>query len=55
MNGLCWLAENEFILLNALGVVSGLLFTGYSRQSKTKIGCSAPPAGPCASVLMANC
>ena len=36
MNGLRWLAENWFTYLNALGVVGGLFFTGYSLHSETK-------------------
>lgn len=36
MQSLRWLAENWFIYLNALGVVGGLFFTGYSLHSETK-------------------
>lgn len=36
MGSLHWLAENGFIVLNALGVVAGLFFTGYSLHSETK-------------------
>ncbi len=36
MGSLHWLAENWFTLLNAIGVVGGLLFTGYSLRSETK-------------------
>jgi hypothetical protein len=31
-----WLADNWFTLLNALGVVGGLVFTGYSLHSESK-------------------
>lgn len=34
--GLRWIAENGFTLLNAVGVVGGLLFTGISLHSETK-------------------
>lgn len=36
MGSLHWLAENWFTLLNAGGVIGGLLFTGYSLHSETK-------------------
>lgn len=36
MGGLRWTIENGFTLLNALGVVGGLLFTGISLHSETK-------------------
>ncbi len=36
MQSLRWLAENWFIYLNALGIVGGLFFTGYSLHSETK-------------------
>ncbi len=36
MQSLRWLADNWFIYLNALGVVGGLFFTGYSLHSETK-------------------
>lgn len=36
MGSLRWLAENWFTLLNAVGVVGSLLFTGYSLRSETK-------------------
>lgn len=31
-----WLTQNGFDLLNAFGIVGGLLFTGYSLHSETK-------------------
>ena len=31
-----WIIENAFTLLNAIGIVGGLLFTGYSLHSETK-------------------
>ena len=36
MQTLRWLAENWFTYLNAVGVVGGLFFTGYSLHSETK-------------------
>jgi hypothetical protein len=36
MQSLRWLAENWITYLNALGVVGGLFFTGYSLHSETK-------------------
>lgn len=36
MGGLRWTIENGFTLLNAVGVVGGLLFTGISLHSETK-------------------
>lgn len=36
MGSLQWLAQNWFTLLNAVGIVGGLLFTGYSLRSETK-------------------
>ena len=36
MGSLHWLAENWFALLNSVGVVGGLLFTGHSLRSETK-------------------
>lgn len=36
MGGLRWIIENGFTLLNAVGVVGGLLFTGVSLHSETK-------------------
>lgn len=36
MGGLRWIAENGLALLNAAGVVGGLLFTGISLHSETK-------------------
>ena len=36
MGGLRWIIENGFTLLNAVGVVGGLLFTGISLHSETK-------------------
>jgi hypothetical protein len=36
MNGLRDLAENWFTYLNAMGVVGGLLFTGYSLHSEAE-------------------
>ena len=36
MGGLRWIIENGFTLLNAVGVVGGLLFTGISLRSETK-------------------
>ena len=36
MGSLHWLAQNWFTLLNAIGVVGGLLFTGHSLRSETK-------------------
>jgi hypothetical protein len=36
MQSLHWLADNWFTYLNALGVVGGLCFTGYSLHSETK-------------------
>lgn len=36
MGSLRWLAQNWFTLLNAIGVVGGLLFTGHSLRSETK-------------------
>ena len=36
MGSLRWLAENGFTLLNAVGVVGGLLFTSHSLRSETK-------------------
>ena len=36
MQSLRWLAENWFTLLNAVGVVGGLCFTGYSLHSEAK-------------------
>ncbi len=36
MGSLHWLAENWFTLLNAIGVVGGLSFTGHSLRSETK-------------------
>ena len=36
MGSLRWLAENWFTLLNAVGIVGGLLFTGHSLRSETK-------------------
>lgn len=36
MNGLRDLAENWFTYLNAIGVVGGLLFTGYSLHSEAE-------------------
>jgi hypothetical protein len=36
MGSLRWLAENWFTLLNAVGVVGGLFFTGHSLRSETK-------------------
>jgi len=36
MQSLEWLAENWITSLNALGVVGGLFFTGYSLHAETK-------------------
>lgn len=36
MGGLRWIIEHGFTLLNAVGVVGGLLFTGISLRSETK-------------------
>ena len=36
MQSLRWFAENWITYLNALGVVGGLFFTGYSLHSETK-------------------
>lgn len=36
MGGLRWIIEHGFTLLNAVGVVGGLLFTGISLHSETK-------------------
>lgn len=36
MQGLRWLTENWFTYLNAIGVVGGLCFTGYSIHSDAK-------------------
>ena len=36
MGGLLWIIENGFTLLNAVGVVGGLLFTGISFHSEAK-------------------
>ena len=36
MGGLYWIAENWVIMLNAVGVVGGLLFTAVSLRSETK-------------------
>ncbi len=36
MGSLRWLTENWFTLLNAVGVIGGLLFTGVSLRSETK-------------------
>ena len=36
MGSLRWLAENWFTLLNAVGVIGGLFFTGHSLRSETK-------------------
>jgi hypothetical protein len=36
MGGLQWIGENWVIVLNAVGVVGGLLFTGVSLRSETK-------------------
>lgn len=34
MRGLLWIAENWFTLLNAIGIIGGLLFTGFSLRSE---------------------
>ena len=31
-----WLTENAFELLNAVGIIGGLIFTGHSLRSETK-------------------
>ena len=36
MGGLQWIAENWIIVLNAIGVVGGLLFTGFSVRSEAR-------------------
>ena len=36
MGSLRWLTENWFTLLNAVGIVGGLMFTGHSLRSETK-------------------
>lgn len=36
MGSLHWLTDNWFSLLNAVGIIGGLLFTGYSLRSETK-------------------
>ena len=36
MGSLRWLAENWFTLINAVGVIGGLFFTGHSLRSETK-------------------
>jgi hypothetical protein len=36
MGSLRWLTENWFTLLNVVGVIGGLFFTGYSLRSETK-------------------
>jgi len=36
MGNLHWLMENWFTLLNATGIIGGLIFTGYSLRSETK-------------------
>ena len=36
MGSLRWLSENWFTLLNAVGVIGGLFFTGHSLRSETK-------------------
>lgn len=36
MGSLHWLTENWFTLLNAVGVIGGLFFTGHSLRSETK-------------------
>ncbi len=36
MGILRWLAENWFTLLNVIGIVGGLFFTGHSLRSETK-------------------
>lgn len=36
MRGLHWLGDNAFALLNAIGVVGGLLFTGFSLHSEAR-------------------
>jgi len=36
MSALEWLAKNWFTLLNAAGIVGGLLFTAFSLRSETK-------------------
>lgn len=36
MGSLHWLTGNWFALLNSVGIIGGLLFTGYSLYSETK-------------------
>ena len=36
MGSLRWLTDNWFTLLNAVGIIGGLLFTGHSLHSETK-------------------
>jgi len=36
MGSLHWLTDNWFSLLNAVGIIGGLLFTAYSLRSETK-------------------
>jgi len=36
MGGWRWIAENWIVVLNAIGVVGGLLFTGFSVRSETR-------------------
>ena len=36
MGSLHWLADNWLTLLNAVGIIGGLFFTGYSLHSDTK-------------------
>lgn len=36
MGSFHWLVENWFTLLNAVGVIGGLFFTGFSLRSETK-------------------